>query len=779
MSTKVNPPKQTEKPPKTLRIGIYGCTNAGKTTFLYALLEYWMARKRILPRNTAVLEFIERTAAEVEAYGSVRPTTAESTDLAFTLRRDRSEGDLDITCRDLRGELLSDDLDVTNPAKGSGALRGQIEECDAFLFFFDPTAKEHQTAPERHYEREFQRAEKFLDAVLSTRENRYLPIVFVLTHHDQWQRDAVVSANVQRWKTRLIDRMREAYRSRYKGLRPPVLTNREQVFVETAAAVRSDESNQRLEAVIHRLAALSRRCKEFRRGVAFWLVAALASIAIVIPATLYILSLPPHEPPGKTPGKTVAELLKRHENELGLSGPADSSQLAAHARKLHVILMNLRTWSAEQASVGPRPTASDATKAASMLKAAARRLIEDGEAVGQDRDTRLQLLGVALGGLRAPADATSDPLTPACEIYWRLAGEKSRATLRATVDERTNVGSDHSATLRTLAADAADLKKEIESHAVATTSQGERLIAQLRETQTFCDDRANAGAYSVFITVDGEQKTDGDLPLAPRRFVIDSKAEPVFSTPLIPADNEQSLLLRARIRWGGDAWSDYENDVALTLGGARSGPFDAFRDGAFKANVTSRPGKTSDLGTFAGATRGNEQLAVTIDVNVSREHWFVVYSRQHGELKKRTVSLADLVSNAPDPHRLKLEGKGSKGNILELTTALASSLRYVPTKNGPQEVAIPLGPSLRCLIYVGDDPPARSAKPLIDFSPIAKPGPLAVLGMPLFQSRTQSKTTAQGTDAAGKFTVNVEFSCKSTAPDLLWDITTESDEQGP
>jgi GTPase SAR1 family protein len=778
MNTQLTTPNQTATPPETLRIGIYGCTNAGKTTFLHALLEYWTDQKRIIPKNTAVLGFMQRTAAEVEAYGSVRPTTAESTDLSITLRRDKNESDLEITCRDLRGELLSDDLDATAPGNANGPLRGQIQECDAFLFFFDPTAREHQAAPDKHYDREFQRAEKLLEAVLSTRENRYLPIVFVLTHHDQWQRDATIIANVQRWKTRLIDRMKELYRTRYKGLRPNVLTNREQIFIETAATEQTADSNRRLEAVIHRLATLSRRCKGFLSIVRrrFLLIAMLASIAVLIPVVLLLL---PRGSPEPKPGKTIAALLDRHAKDLGVGMPAEASQIADYAIKLHRILVDLLTVSGGEVNSEPQPTATDVTAAARMLEDAAQKLMKEGKAAEVDRDTRLQLLGVTLGGLQRPAEGTTDPLTPAYELYWRIADDKTRASLRTTVKERKNVGSPPRETLRRLAAQAEELRKEHESYAVAVTPQGEGLLTQLRETQSFCEDRVNAGAYSVSVLVLGEQNTDGDSPFASRYFAIDCNADPRFTTPLIPAENEKSVLLRARIRWGKQAWENYKNDVSLTLGGVKSGKFDAFRDGAFKTTVTSRPGKRSDLGAFAGALSGSESLAVTIDVNVSKEHWFLVHSKQHGELKGRTVSLAELVSNKPEPFELNLEGKGSKGNVLELIPTLVNSLRYVPTKAGPQEVAIPLGSSLRCLVYVGDKTPAASVKPIIDFDPISKPGPLAVLGMPLVPSRTESTVAAQGTDAGGKFTVKVDFDCKNNAPQLLWDVTTEAVGKSP
>ncbi|MDD3586288.1 MAG: DUF4062 domain-containing protein [Thermoguttaceae bacterium] len=200
-----------------IRVGIYGNTQAGKTHFLYRFL---MILKDVCGSTTfskkccrgTAATFLDQIEASLEENGRISPTSTYSeTDRIIVRfnnamennrhkvkfsRDDSGHARYELTFRDLVGERTRDaidDLSARSNAR-SNIIMKQINRCDAFLFFLDPTYgmsdpdnQKSATADkinDEHLLKEKKRAEYLIDTVIKVRGNKSLPILFVQTHED-------------------------------------------------------------------------------------------------------------------------------------------------------------------------------------------------------------------------------------------------------------------------------------------------------------------------------------------------------------------------------------------------------------------------------------------------------------------------------------------------------------------------------------------------------------------------------------------------------------------
>ena len=119
-------------------------------------------------------------------------------------------------------ENLDIKIDTASFIVGAVGVR-QTTNADGLIFFFDPSV-----CTAKHFADERLRAKQLIDHVLATRQNRLLPIVFVLTHRDRWSPEQV--RLVEEWIEQVGDYLTDTYSKTLRNHFPPMLVWKEHVF---------------------------------------------------------------------------------------------------------------------------------------------------------------------------------------------------------------------------------------------------------------------------------------------------------------------------------------------------------------------------------------------------------------------------------------------------------------------------------------------------------------------------------------------------------------------
>ena len=211
-----------------IRIGIYGASGAGKTRFFRQLV-----RENSLPvqPGSRLANFL---AAASAADGTIVPTTTSFENIDIKI------GPTNFVINDGKGELLSPTVRRT-------------ASVDALMFFFDPSGG--------HDSDERLRAKQLIDHVLETRQNRLLPIVFVLTHRDRWTPEQTRLA--EEWINQITDYQTDAFSKTLRNHFPPTLTWKEYVFHTVSSA--DGPSSKDLPGVMEHIRILVEHASRFRR----------------------------------------------------------------------------------------------------------------------------------------------------------------------------------------------------------------------------------------------------------------------------------------------------------------------------------------------------------------------------------------------------------------------------------------------------------------------------------------------------------------------------------
>lgn len=210
-----------------IRIGVYGASGSGKTTFFRQLV-----LKNNLPYapKSKLAQFI---AASVSPDGKTIPTTVTVDNVEIKIDR------IGYWINDAMGSELSEAVDVLHTGYSAGysgrnPIARQIRRCDAFLFFFDPTAGGSTLRLLRHHRQELLRAKQIVDHILQTRQNRFMPILFVLTHQDALRCDPDLLRLTEKWIDELAEHIEESYEQLLMGYFPRPLARKEHLFLRVA-----------------------------------------------------------------------------------------------------------------------------------------------------------------------------------------------------------------------------------------------------------------------------------------------------------------------------------------------------------------------------------------------------------------------------------------------------------------------------------------------------------------------------------------------------------------
>ena len=200
-----------------IRVGIYGASGVGKTRFFRQLVR---ENGLPVPPGSRLANFLTAATA---ADGSVVPTTTTFEKIEIKV------GTTCFVVGDRKGELFSDTVGRLDTDRQSNFITRQTATVDALMFFFDPSG-----GAAKHRSDERLRAKQLIDHVLELRQNRLLPIVFVLTHRDRWTSEQARFA--EEWTDQVDAYLTEAYSQSLRRHFPLPLIRKERVFHSVSSA---------------------------------------------------------------------------------------------------------------------------------------------------------------------------------------------------------------------------------------------------------------------------------------------------------------------------------------------------------------------------------------------------------------------------------------------------------------------------------------------------------------------------------------------------------------
>ncbi len=263
---------------QVLRIGIFGRTFAGKSEFLYRLLT--ADPDRVLEKSAAAGKFLSEFR-ERRSKNQPTSTTSDIEDMSATLLLAGADEALDLRFSDFRGEPLERDVQKLQEKQAGDNLvlkQLQQQQCNAFLFFFDPTSQDRPDRMEVHYKNCLRHVEQFLTYVVPKKGNDCLPILFVLTKRDLWEDGAAgsIQTRVADWSKHATALLNSGYRQTFTHTFPEALLEPRSVVVQVCSTEGED-----VHEAVRRLADLARVADAFRRKLRAHFYQVLACLAVV------------------------------------------------------------------------------------------------------------------------------------------------------------------------------------------------------------------------------------------------------------------------------------------------------------------------------------------------------------------------------------------------------------------------------------------------------------------------------------------------------------------
>jgi len=498
-----------------LNVGIYGCTKAGKTRFLYQLLSHWERTRRILGQSESCHRFLAIVDGEIAQHGGSMPTVAMTEDIKVKVQRDGKECPLELVFCDLRGELLSEELDQIESLPREGVMPTQVRSCDGFLFFFDPTSSECPSDIEKHHQREIRRATMFIEYVLKVRENNYLPIVFVQTHSDLWEDDKDGHAKATRWASDVHLKLVELYDSGLHRLHPKGVVDRSRAFFSLSSIGKVPESTNQHAKVIDALNELVKESVEFRRLLRKpGRRAAVASIVVLVLLSLiggflFLTGGGSHEP-GPIDRVTIArwkesyiqtklddldQVLRAYPTGSQLPSSVEAKELNRHIRWL--------SYRLEPDSGG---TVDLTKKTQERMRSALEALTTQVQnLLGNKVHSASHLVPILTDYLEDLPDLTSSSpaLAKNQTDFWRLKRSVTIGMLSSVIKRRHDVGSSPMDTLKEVASTMRETEGEVSQCKVFGTRPRSELLGEIQSVVTFCEDRQKMKGYTATLSVNG------------------------------------------------------------------------------------------------------------------------------------------------------------------------------------------------------------------------------------------------------------------------------------
>ena len=238
-----------------IKLGIYGASGSGKTSFFRQLVK---GNGLPVAPGSKLAQFMNAT---IDPDGRIVPTTAQFDHMEIKIDRTTFE------LGDWQGDVLSeadDLLDMERRRGWSGNLVArQVLRSDAFFFFFDPSGETGPGKLPKHHNKELLRAKQLIDYMLESRQNRLLPLLFILGHQDRVQKDPELTRLTEKWIEEVDDYIEESYSQNLMGYYPRSLVRKEQIFHRVSTTVAQHDED--LLDVMEKARFLVELADQFRR----------------------------------------------------------------------------------------------------------------------------------------------------------------------------------------------------------------------------------------------------------------------------------------------------------------------------------------------------------------------------------------------------------------------------------------------------------------------------------------------------------------------------------
>jgi len=548
-----------DKSPTTgpaINVGIYGCTKAGKTRFLFQLLNRWERTRRLLGQSETCQKFLATVEGEIEKLDGSMPTVATTEGIRVKVRRDGNDPPLELVFRDLRGELLSGELDQIASLNRNGVIPTQVRQCDAFLFFFDPASSENPADIDKHHQRELKRATMFIEYVLKVRENRHLPIIFVQTHLDRWENDANIRGKADRWINEVHAKLVELYDSGLRRFHPKTIVERSRTVFGISSVGNTPEADKRLEEVVDQLNEMVADSKSHQRRLrksGLYTLIAGAVVLSMLPFVIWLLSSMGSPPPPPKKGKDRITNAELPEQEIVTKLDDLNRMLKAHlpgkqlpsvdeAKKVN---HHLR-WLAQRLEPDSGGTTGLSEKTMQRMRFALEALAKVIQARG-DSDSHspadlTPILGAYLEDL--PDLASTSPVLAAAQVrYWQLQRAQAVEQVASIIKRRHEVGSLPIDTLGEVVSKLRGIEQEVGRCKVFGPQARQDLLQEIQTTVTFCDDRKNSKSYpATFRMASATLASEVKVDLAWRSITLQSPGQGSVDYGLEPSRKSDTEL---------------------------------------------------------------------------------------------------------------------------------------------------------------------------------------------------------------------------------------------
>jgi hypothetical protein len=511
---------------QAINVGIYGCTKAGKTRFLFQLLNRWERTRRLLGQSETCQKFLATVESEIEKYDGSMPTVATTEGIRVKVRRDGNDPPLELVFRDLRGELLSEELDQIASLNRNGVIPTQVRQCDAFLFFFDPASSENPADIDKHHQRELKRASLFIEYVQKVRENQHLPIIFLLTHQDRWEDDPRIREKAVHWIDEVHAKLVELYDSGLRRFHPKTIVDRSRTAFSISSVGNTPEADKRLEDVVEQLYELVADSKSHQRRLrksGLYTLIAGAVVLFTLPFVIWLLSSMGNSPPKPSKRNDRIAVAEMPEQEIVTNLDELERMLKAHPRGTQLPsveeakkLNHQLRWLTQRLEPGSDGTTGIPEKTMQRMSSALESLTQLIQAKANSNSHSPADLTLVLGAyLEDLPDLkpTSSVLAAAQARYWQLQRAQAVEQVASIIRRRHEVGSPPIDTLSEVVSKLRDSEQQVRRCKVFGPQARQDLLQEIQTVVTFCEDRRNAKSYPVTFrlvsaTLASEDKVD-------------------------------------------------------------------------------------------------------------------------------------------------------------------------------------------------------------------------------------------------------------------------------
>lgn len=705
------------------------------------------------------------------------PTAAITEGICVSVRRDAREHPWQFVFRDLRGELLTDELPPDGDILRDGVVARQVQECDVFLFFFDPSSSENPADVDKHHQRELKRATNFIAYVLKTRENHHLPIIFVQTHLDRWENDTLIRARAESWTSEVHSKLVDLYDAGLRRIHPKSIVDRSRVFFAVSSIGNSQDADARLDRVVEHLNDLVADSVAHRRRLGKTgrrlLIAGFAIVALFFVGLLLLHSfgttlIPPTTAGGRPTIATMSEreiIAKLDKLESLLSTLPRGTQLPTveEAKALNDQLK----WLAQrlEPNSGGMTELSEETqqRMRSAFDDASKRLLEKATSDAIPHAELTEVLRESLTDL-PDLGPMSASFAEVQSRYWKLQRAYVVEQIASVLRRRSEVASPPIDALVEAISKLREFEQEVRRSKVFGPTARQELTQEIQTAATFCEDRKKSGSYPIVVRVASaadSSKRQADLALRNLTLLSPGRNDWLSrdGVVLVPNNEQIPLDITPTVHWGPDCRDGYANSVKLQIDGVE----------LWNSKATSKPNVQSELGTHRITRKRSETLVIKAHITIT-DGTFVVSSREHGT-GGLSVKVGDLIDGE---QKVALN---SCGNMITLTATRADGnlANEFHTKEREYAAEVGLGTPLTAVLSV-HNARENNWRKLFGVDLATEQGPFSAIGMPLLhrgQSECVKLLQQDGME------LKLELSGFPQVPDLLWDVATKAMERTP